>query len=1221
MQKKTDISILIKDKILVLDGAMGTMIQKYNLEEKDFRGAQFKKTTIPQKGNNDLLCLTQPQIIDEIHRSYLQAGADIIETNTFNANRISMADYGMEDIVYDINRSAAQIARQAANAFSTPEKPRYVAGSMGPTNKTASMSPRIEDPGFRDVYFDDFMEAYREQVRALIDGGVELILVETIFDTLNAKAAIYAIHEEFQEQDIKLPIMVSGTIADTSGRTLSGQTLEAFMNSVSGLDIFSIGLNCSLGAKELSPYVEELSEKSSLPVSVHPNAGLPNELGEYEESPEKMGTFLKGFLDSNQVNIIGGCCGTTPEHIRKFSELASGSKPRMPASPEKELHLSGLESLSVNPNMNFINIGERTNVAGSKKFARLIKNGDYEEALGVARQQVENGAQIIDVNMDEPLLDAREAMQKFLNMVSSDPDIAKVPVMIDSSSWDVISAGLKCLQGKGIVNSISLKEGVSVFMNQAREIKKFGAAVVVMAFDEQGQAADFKRKIEICERSYNILTKDVQFPPENIIFDPNILTIGTGMPEHSNYALDFLKATTWIKDHLPFAHVSGGISNLSFSFRGNDTVREAMHSAFLYHAIRAGLDMGIVNAGMLPVYDDILPDLLEHVEDIILNRREDATERLIVFAQNLDVGRKKESSDEWRLYPLEKRIHHALVKGIHDCIEEDMAEARNVYTQSLDIIEKPLMDGMNVVGELFGSGKMFLPQVIKSARVMKKAVAYLEPFIEKEKQESKQKNRRGKILLATVKGDVHDIGKNIVGLVLGCNNYDIIDLGVMVTSERILETAIKENVDMIGLSGLITPSLEEMIHVAREMEKKKLTIPLLIGGATTSILHTAIKIDPVYSSGVIHVKDASKSVGVVNSLLSKAQKEPFMRSTSQRYEELRQAHLGINRSFVSISEARLNKFKPVWDEYQPIKPKFTGIKEYIDIDLSLVAEYIDWTFFFHVWDLKGRYPEILKKPGIGKEAQKLFEDAQYILGQLIRERILKARAVAGIFPAHSDGDDILIYSDDHRNQVVLVLNQLRQQVERKSKPMYQSLSDFVAPVESGVRDYHGLFAVTAGIDLEHYVQSFEEQNDDYAAIMVKALADRLGEATTEWLHKEVRTNLWGYAPHEELSLEELFQVQYQGIRPAFGYPACPDHSEKEKVFRFMEVEKRIGIHLTDQYSMVPVASVSGHLMAHPESRYFDVGKINMDQLKDYARRKGISEEKAEKLLAPVVGYK
>jgi 5-methyltetrahydrofolate--homocysteine methyltransferase len=1221
MKEKPDISDLLKERILVLDGAMGTMIQTYGLEEEDYRGQQFIDVPIPQKGNNDLLCLTRPHIIDEIHRLYLQSGADIIETNTFNANRISMSDYGMERMVYDMNRAAAQIARKAADDFSTSEKPRYVAGSIGPTNKTASMSPRVEDPGYREVDFEGFRAAYREQVRALMDGGVEILLVETIFDTLNAKAAIYAIHEEFQDRPTKIPIMVSGTIADASGRTLSGQTLEAFFNSVSGLNIFSIGLNCSVGPKELRPYIEELSNRSFLPVSVHPNAGLPNELGEYEESPEQMGAVFGELLNNHLVNIIGGCCGTTPDHIKKISALVSGRVPRQPVPRKKELYLSGLEALLVNPGMNFINIGERTNVAGSRKFARLIESGDYEEAMSVARQQVENGAQIIDVNMDAPLLDAGEAMQKFLNMVSSDPDIAKVPIMIDSSNWEVISVGLKCLQGKGIVNSISLKEGPDVLKRQAEEIKKYGAAVVVMAFDEQGQATDFRRKIEICERSYRILTREVHFPPEDIIFDPNILTIATGMPEHNNYAIDFLEATRWIKKNLPYAHVSGGISNLSFSFRGNDAVREAMHSAFLYHAIKAGLDMGIVNAGMLQVYDEIPVDILEHVEDVILNRRDDATERLIVLAQKLHSGNKKATADDWRKNSLEQRIQHALIRGIHNFIEEDMAEARTVYPQALDIIEKPLMDGMNVVGELFGAGKMFLPQVIKSARVMKKAVAYLEPFIEEEKQRSKQYHKKGKILLATVKGDVHDIGKNIVGLVLGCNNYEIIDLGVMVPAEKILETAIREHVDIVGLSGLITPSLEEMIHVAREMERKKFTVPLLIGGATTSILHTALKIAPVYQGGVIHVKDASKSVGVVSSLLSKSEKKSFLEDSDAKYETLRQIHLGMKRSFVPISKARHHKFNPGWEGYQPPKPNFTGIKEFVDIDLSLVAEYIDWTFFFHVWDLKGKFPDILRKPGVGAEAQKLLSDAQSMLRQLIHDKILKARAVVGLFPAQADMDDIVLYADDHRSHILLVLNQLRQQVQRKSQPVYHSLADFVAPVKSGINDYHGLFATTAGIGLEHYVQVFEQRNDDYASIMVKALADRLGEATTEWLHREVRMHLWGYAPEESLNLEELLQVRYQGIRPAFGYPACPDHSEKEKIFRFLEVEKRIGIHLTDQYSMVPVASVSGHLMSHPESWYFDVGKIDQDQLKDYARRKEISEKTAEKLLAPVIGYK
>ncbi len=979
----------ISKRILVMDGAMGTMIQRYDLTEEDFRGKRFAEHNQSLKGNNDLLSITQPDIISEIHRKYLEAGSDIIETNTFNSNRVSMLDYGLTDLVYEMNKASADIARSAADEFARlhPEKPRFVAGAIGPTSKTASISPKVEEPGYREVSFDDLVDAYREQIDGLIDGGVDLLLVETIFDTLNAKAALKAIGEEQLRKKVDLPVMVSGTITDASGRTLSGQTLEAFLNSVSGLNIFSVGLNCALGAKELRPFVEEISSKASFPVSIYPNAGLPNQFGEYDETAEEMSLIMNEFLEKGQVNIIGGCCGTTPEHIKQFVKLAENVSPRILPEPKNHLQLSGLEALVVYPGSNFINIGERTNVAGSRKFARLIKEEKYEEALSVAKQQVENGAQIIDINMDEPLLDAEKAMVQFLNLIASDPDIAKVPIMIDSSKWEVIEAGLKCLQGKGIVNSISLKEGEEVFKNQASKVKAYGAAVVVMAFDEQGQAASYERKIDICKRSYDILTKQVGFAPEDIIFDPNILTVATGIEEHNEYAINFIKTTKWIKENLPGASVSGGISNLSFSFRGNNVVREAMHSAFLYHAIKAGLDMGIVNAGMLEVYDEIPKDLLELVEDVILNRREDATDRLIDFAQNVSAIVKEElEKEKWRNDPLEERIVHSLVKGINDYVEVDMAEALPIYNQALDIVEGPLMKGMNIVGDLFGSGKMFLPQVIKSARTMKKAVSILSPYIEEEKKSGGDISNAGKVLLATVKGDVHDIGKNIVGLVLGCNNYEVIDLGVMVPSEKILETAIREKVDIIGLSGLITPSLEEMVHVAKELENSKLNIPLLIGGATTSIMHTAVKIQPNYSEGVVHVKDASRSVQVVSSLLSKKKKPEFIKEIDTKYSELRELNKGIKRSYISLDKARKNKPDLFQTNYKPTKPNFIGEKIIRKTDLSEIREFIDWTFFFHVWELKGRFPDILKREDKGEEATKLYNDAQTLLDRIISEK-------------------------------------------------------------------------------------------------------------------------------------------------------------------------------------------------------------------------------------------
>ena len=1224
MNQKGDINKIIKERVLVLDGAMGTMIQEYKLTEEEFRGQRFRDFSFDLKGNNDLLSLTQPQIIFEIHRKYLKAGADIIETNTFNANRISMADYHLEDMVYEMNKAAAILARKAVNEYnlSEHETPRFVAGSVGPTNKTASMSPRVEDPGYREVNFDDLRLAYHEQAEGLIDGEIDLFLVETVFDTLNAKAALYGIREIMEEKNIFLPVMVSGTITDASGRTLSGQTLEAFLNSISDLDIFSIGLNCALGARELRPFVEEISNKSSLPISIYPNAGFPNQFGEYEETPKEMGLYMKEFLDKGFINIIGGCCGTTPEHIKEFKKLALKAKPRIIPRRETKLKLSGLEPLVSFPGSNFINIGERTNVSGSEKFAGLIRKGKYEEALTIAKQQVENGAQIIDVNMDEPMLDSANAMTNFLKLFASDPDIAKVPVMIDSSKWEVIEAGLKCLQGKGIVNSISLKEGDEIFMNQAIKIKKYGAAVVVMAFDEKGQATSFERKIEICNRSYKILTEEVNFPPEDIIFDPNILIIATGLEEHNDYAVNFLKATKWIKENLPHVHVSGGISNLSFSFRGNNTIREAMHSVFLYYAIKAGLDMGIVNAGMLTVYDEIPEDLLVRVEDVILNRREDATENLVAFAQEISSpGKMDKKIEDWRNKSLEERIIHSLVKGNFEYIEADMKEALSAYSQALEIVEKPLMKGMDMVGDLFGSGKMFLPQVIKSARVMKKAVAYLSPHIERGKSMGTEIQTAGKILLATVKGDVHDIGKNIVGLILGCNNYEVIDLGVMVSAETIIKVAEKEQVNIIGLSGLITPSLEEMIHVAKELDRENINIPLLIGGATTSVLHTAVKISPNYSEGVVHVKDASRSVQVVGHLLSESRKKKFLDETNSKYRELKKLNSGIKRAFVSIEEARKKSPQIDWKKYIPVSPEFLGAKVIKITDLSEIREYIDWTFFFHVWELKGKFPEILERQAKGDEARKLYEEAQELLDRVIREKKLVAEAVVGIFPANSAGDDIILYEDESRTREILVLNQLRQQIIRTPGKPFYSLADYVAPKETGIKDYHAIFAATAGLGLEHYLNEFKSKNDDYSLIMIKALADRLAEAFSEWLHEKVRKEFWGFSKEENFSKEDLFQTRYQGIRPAFGYPACPDHSEKEKVFNFLKIQEKTGIRLTENYSMSPAASVCAHIFSHPDSWYLGVDKILKDQLLDYSERKGFLVEEMERILAPVLSYK
>lgn len=1214
-------------RILVLDGAMGTMIQRHNLKEVDFRGERFKNHQIDLKGNNDILSLTQPEIIKNIHLAYLEAGADIIETNTFNATSISQADYKTEQFVYEINYESARLAKEAVNEFNAKSrsKIRFVAGSMGPTNKTLSISPKVTDPGYRDITFDQVASAYYEQAKGLVEGGADILLIETIFDTLNAKAALYGIQEYCDEIGKDVPIMISFTIVDMSGRTLSGQTTEAFWNSISNTkNLLSVGLNCSLGPKQMRRFIEELSNIAGCYVSLYPNAGLPNEFGEYDESPMTMEEVLKDYGERGYLNIVGGCCGTTPDHIKVFAEMAAKLKPRKIPKVEPYLRLSGLEALTLRPDTNFINIGERTNVAGSRKFARLIKDGEYEEALSVAKQQVENGAQIIDINMDDAMIDSEKAMGKFLRLIASEPEISKVPVMLDSSKWSVIETGLKNLQGKGIVNSISMKEGEDLFKERAKKILRYGAAVIVMAFDEKGQADTFERKIKICEKAYKILTEEIGFPPQDIICDPNIFAVATGIKEHNNYAVDFIKATRWIKNHLPLAKVSGGISNVSFSFRGNNVVREAMHSAFLYHAIEAGLDMGIVNAGQLTVYDQIPKDLLEKVEDVLLNRREDATERLVEFASSVKQNVKEiKKQKKWRDAPVEDRLKQALIKGITDYIEDDTEEARQKYTEAIHVIERPLMDGMDIVGELFGSGKMFLPQVVKSARVMKKAVNYLIPFIEAEKKKAGLSISAGKILLATVKGDVHDIGKNIVGVVLGCNNYEVIDLGVMVPTEKIFQTAIEKNVDIIGLSGLITPSLEEMIYIAKEMERLNMQIPLLIGGATTSRIHTAVKIDPEYSNAVVYVIDASKSVNIVTNLLNKDSKESFISEIKKEYETLRKRHEKQQKAknYISISEARKNKLKIDWGKTLPVKPDKLGITKFNDFPLDEIRNYIDWKPFFITWGLKGKYPEIFKKQDVGSEAKKLFNDANKLLDEIIRNKLIKANGIVGLFPENSVADDdIEIYSDEKRNGIIAILHTLRQQYKKSKNTPNLALSDFIAPNESGIADYIGMFAVTAGIGVKKLVDQFKKVNDDYNAIMTKALADRLAEAFAEMLHLKVRREYWGYASNENYSNEDLIKENYIGIRPAPGYPAQPDHTEKKIIWEILNVEKETGISLTESLAMYPASSVCGLYFSHPESRYFTIGKIGKDQVIDYSKRKGISLNEAERHLRTVLNY-
>jgi len=1212
----------LKHRILVLDGAMGTMIQRVKLTEEDFRGERFANWTSPLKGDNDLLSITKPSVIQNIHEAFLEAGADIVATNTFNATRVSQADYGMEAHVYEMNKSAAQIACAAAAQYSTPEHPRYVAGSVGPTNKTCSMSPDVNDAGFRAISFADMKDSYREQVEGLLDGGVDILLVETIFDTLNAKAAMMAIEEVLESRKIRKEVMISGTITDKSGRTLSGQTVEAFLNSLSHIDLLTIGLNCSLGAKDLRPYLEELSRKAPFYISAHPNAGLPNQFGEYDETPEVMGLHVQSFFENRMVNIIGGCCGTTPDHIRELAKMAAKFKPHKRSHPDIATRLSGLEPLTVAKSSNFVNIGERCNVAGSIKFARLIREEKYEEALAIAREMVEGGAQVIDVNMDDAMLDAEKEMVRFLHLVMSEPDIAKLPVMVDSSKWSVIEAGLQCLQGKAIVNSISLKEGEENFKERAHKIKQYGAAAVVMAFDEKGQASTFEQRISICERAYHILVDEVHFPPQDIIFDPNVLTVGTGIEEHNNYALDFINATRWIKENLPYAKVSGGISNVSFSFRGNNTLREAFHSVFLYHAIAAGLDMGIVNPGMLQIYDEIPKDLLEYVEDVILNRRPDATERILAFSETMKEGEKKEEKiEEWRSLPVIERIQHALVKGITDFIEEDIVEVLPEYNSAIRVIEEPLMDGMNRVGDLFGSGRMFLPQVIKSARVMKKAVAFLQPYIEQDKLDLKQAPTvKKKILLATVKGDVHDIGKNIVGVVLACNNYDVIDLGVMVPAETILNKAIEENVDIIGLSGLITPSLEEMAHVAHEMERRGFKIPLMIGGATTSKIHTAVKIAPEYSNTVVYVKDASRAVQVVANLL--AEDADYLASIKSEYKELRATHSAKKpKEYLTIAEARANKFKPEWNESMVYTPPFKGIKVFEDYPIEELRRDIDWTFFFLAWEFRGKFPAILDDPNQGAEVRKLYDEANHFLDEIIAKKMITAKGIFGIWPANSNGDDIELYSDESRQTLVGKFCHLRQQQKRSSGLPNYCLSDFVAPKSSGLADYCGGFAVTAGIGVAEWVEKFKKEGNDFQAILLESLADRLAEAFAERLHERVRKEFWAYAPDENLSALDLINCKYQGIRPAAGYPACPEHSEKQVLFDLLGATEKSDIQLTEHFSMYPTASVCGQYFAHRDAVYFGLERIAKDQVTDFARRKNVPVEYVEKFLPSNLNYK
>jgi 5-methyltetrahydrofolate--homocysteine methyltransferase len=1229
MERKQRIETLMRsldERILLLDGAMGTMIQGFGLGEDDYRGERFADFGHDLKGNNDLLSITRPDVIRDIHAQFLEAGADIIETNTFNSNAPSMADYGMESLVAELNTASARIAREMADAYSEKsDKQRYVAGVLGPTNRTASISPDVNDPGFRNIKFDDLVDTYETAASALIEGGVDFLMIETIFDTLNAKAAIVGLKRSFRATGIELPVMISGTITDASGRTLSGQTTEAFWNSVRHISPFMIGLNCALGASELRPYVAELARVADTHVSAHPNAGLPNEFGEYDETPEEMAAVVAEFASSGLVNLVGGCCGTRPEHIRAIGEAVKGMPPRNVPELPARCRLSGLEPFNIGPDDLFVNVGERCNVTGSAVFRRLIEADDYTAAVAVARQQVDNGAQIIDVNMDEGMLDSEQAMVTFLNLIASEPDVARLPIMIDSSKWSVIEAGLKCVQGKAVVNSISMKEGEEAFIQQAELCRDYGAAVIIMAFDEQGQADTIDRKVSICQRSYMVLTEQVGFDPADIIFDPNIFAVATGIEEHASYGLDFIEATRQIKATLPHALVSGGVSNVSFSFRGNNVVREAIHSVFLYHAIRAGMDMGIVNAGQLAIYDDLPEDLRNAVEDVILNRDPEGTDKLLAVAENYKgqaSGTVAKGQDlSWRESDVDKRLEHALVNGIDEFVIEDTEEARLGTDRPLDVIEGPLMAGMNVVGDLFGEGKMFLPQVVKSARVMKKAVGHLVPFIEEEKGGEITSN--GKIIMATVKGDVHDIGKNIVGVVLQCNNFEVVDLGVMVSCDKILEAAKRENADIIGLSGLITPSLDEMVHVASEMQRLDYKLPLLIGGATTSPAHTAVKIEPRYEGPVIYVKDASRSVGVAQALVEPDTRSALVEKTRQDNARRRKDHSNKKRLSpqLSIDQARNRKHECDWSVYTPPTPQFHGNRVFDNIDLALLRDFIDWMPFFNAWEFHGKYPQVLSDKTVGEAATSLFNDATAMLDRIIAEEWLQARAVVGFYPANAtDHDDVLVYADEQRNEVAHKLVHLRQQRAKAEGHAQSCLADFVAPVEQGLSDYIGGFAVTAGIGIDEHVERFEKAHDDYSSIILKALADRLAEALAEYMHQRTRQEFWGYADNESLTNADLIAEKYRGIRPAPGYPACPDHTEKGKLWQLLDVEANIGLRLTESYAMYPTAAVSGFYFAHPDSRYFAVGKIGRDQVESYAKRQGVSVADAEKWLAPNLGY-
>jgi 5-methyltetrahydrofolate--homocysteine methyltransferase len=1216
----------LETRILVKDGAMGTMIQGLGLTEEDFRGERFADHPSDLKGNNDLLALTQPQALKDIHLKFLRAGADIIGTTTFNATRVSQSDFGTMDVTREINREAARIAREAAEEMTaeTPDRPRFVAGALGPTSRAASLSPNVNDPGFRSITFDELVVDYGDSIRGLIEGGSDIILIETIFDVLNSKAAIYAALSIFEETGQSLPIMISGTITDASGRLLSGQTVEAFWASIRHAKPLSVGFNCALGATELRPYMEDISRIADCLVSSYPNRGLPNEFGEYDETVDAMAESIRDYVENGFVNIVGGCCGTTPEHTRAFDELVKQYSPRKVPEQSRACRLSGLEPFNITDESLFVNVGERTNVTGSAKFARLIREENYEEALDVAQQQVNNGAQIIDVNMDEGMLDSQAAMVRFLNLIASEPEISKVPIMVDSSKWEIIEAGLKCIQGKSIVNSISLKAGKEEFVEQATECMKHGAAVIVMAFDESGQADTLARKTEICKRSYDILVDEVGLPPEDIIFDPNVFAVATGIDEHNNYAVDFIEACAFIRNELPYAMTSGGISNVSFSFRGNNLVREAIHGVFLYHAIKAGLTMGIVNAGQLAIYEEIPEELRNRVEDVILNRRDDGTERLLEVAEKY-AGKSSQSKQEdleWREGTVEERLTHALVKGINSYVVADTEEARQKSDRPIEVIEGPLMDGMNVVGDLFGAGKMFLPQVVKSARVMKQAVAHLIPYIESEK--SGASKPKGKILLATVKGDVHDIGKNIVGVVLQCNNFEVIDLGVMVPSDKILKTAKEENVDIIGLSGLITPSLDEMVHVAGEMERQDFKVPLLIGGATTSKAHTSVKIDPCYEAEpTVYVPDASRAVGVASRLLSEELKPAFCEEIKEEYEKVRVRNQNRRPkgNLLRFSDAQANRYDDAWDNYTPPEPSFTGIRSFEDYPLGELADYIDWTPFFITWELAGKYPKILNDEIVGESARALFNDAQAMLKDLIENRRIQANATIGFWPANSDGDDIIVWEDESRSRELTRLHHLRQQTDKPNDQPNFCLSDYVAPVHSGAVDYVGGFVVTAGLGVDQIAAEYQAKHDDYNAIMVKAIADRLAEAFAERMHERVRREFWGYAGDEALSNEALIKERYQGIRPAPGYPACPDHTEKATLFALLDATTNTNVSLTESFAMTPAASVSGFYFSHPEARYFGLGKIDKDQVEDYAARKKLGTDEVETWLSPVLVYK